>query len=637
MRSLERIPTGSNWIGLAFYGVGLAMVFWIPWHVGGLSPVAGQSYEFGFNNRFACIALGVLLLAYTAVRIWLLAPASQQNFLACLEIEPRILPNFREARTEYLVLFLTGILVFCGHLWWNSFLILPYWGGELAYFLSRLDLVSMGLQPHADFRFNYGPALLYLPYWLSTFSGGELAIEDAYAWFLAASFVLGLIMVFVFLRCLQIPKRFRPLVLLLALLMWIALTMGLNYSPMRFTLVSAVLVLFHRLIRVQDESKASPWKNFLGALVGSAICLWVSPEMGLACLAGFLGYGFIVFLSGRKGPAFAILVGGAGALGLVGFGSPDYFYGVRSFSSGGYNFPIFPNLTNLLLFFCALWVIPGMLASAWRGHQDVRAPLAAALMGAATFLLPAAYGRCDPGHIAINGYSLYMLMFAWAANFSAWGLRVWSAIFGLVFVGLAQVSYWSHYQGLFREALQIHEFFRAQPSVLEQWRSSWAWLDTRSGLRSFSWRKVAPPPPNLDEWLEGRTVGLPLGGDLSLERYLKKQPGFRTLYHQSPAPDWFSPADIDRALADCLKINVLLVPRASVESAQQGLDHRQYEMATQKFVSGLMLFPVSIRMKNEPYFPDRDLVRRLLIHCDLEVVALEGWIGLRPRARASRP
>jgi len=627
------MPSGKNfsWMGLALCGIVSILFFWVPWHVGGLSPVAGQSYEFGFNNRFACLVLGIALLIYTAIRIWVLAPGDQKNFLSCLAISPRIFPPFREARGEYGILIVASAFVVIGHLWWNSFLIQPYWGGELAYFLSRLDLVAMGLRPHADFRFNYGPALLYLPHWLVIYSGGLLAVEDAYALFLGASFALGFFMVFLFLRALRLPNRWRPVILLLALLMWMMLTMGLNYSPLRFTTVPAVLVLLHGFFNLNPAGWSAWLRVLVGSFLGAGLCLSISPEMGLACLAGLAGYAVILFLGNRKGPGSMVVMGGFGALLLIGFGCPGYFYGVQSFSSGGYNFPIFPNVTNVLLFLTAFWLIPGLLASAWKGSQDSRAPLAAALAGAATLLLPAAYGRCDPGHIAINGYPLFMLLFAAAANFANWGLAVWSMGFGIVFLGIAQVSYWSHYQQLFREAFQIHNFFQAQPSVLEQWRSSWSWLDTQPGLRSFAWRKVPPPPPNLGEWLKGRTVGLPLGGDLSLERYLKRQPGFRALYHQSPAPDWFSPADIDRAMADCMKIDVLLVPRVSVESAQQGVDLGQYEQATQLFVSGLMLFPVHNRMKNKPYFPDRDLVRRLLAECDVESPPFKELVAFAPR------
>lgn len=80
-----------------------------------------------------------------------------------------------------------------------------------------------------------------------------------------------------------------------------------------------------------------------------------------------------------------------------------------------------------------------------------------------------------------------------------------------------------------------------------------------------------------------------------------------------------------------MKIDVLLVPRVSVDSAQQGVDLGQYEQATQLFVSGLMLFPVHNRMKNKPYFPDRDLVRRLLAECDVESPPFKELVAFAPR------
>jgi hypothetical protein len=619
-------------IYLAVWVTGFVMVFFVPWYVGDPPKAAGQSYEYGFNNRFAVLSLAAMLLLLTACRIWVLARTSQNDYLECLSRTPKIFPPFSRARGEYLVLFVVTAVAVGVHLLWNSLLILPYWGGELAYFLGRLDLLQLGLRPHVDFQFNYGPALLYLPFWTAHLSFGLLGIEDAYAVFLAASFGAGFLFVFVFLRSLNLPANWRPWVLLLALLMWMFLTMGLNYSPLRFTMVPAALTLFHLWLSRERGVAGFGWREALVAAVCASACFLLSPEMGFACLAGLLGYAGILILRGKTMLASGIILGGGASLLIIGLTCPGYFWSIGAFSSGGYNFPIFPNTTNLLLFFCAAFIVPGLLFSSLTRLDDSRAPFAVSLAGAATMLLPAAFGRCDPGHIAVNGYTTFMLCFAVAANYSPLTFRLWTGVFAVVFVVLANMSYWSHYEGLLRQAVQIRSAVAAQPELLSDWRAAWSWINSQANLRQYSWRKVVPSPPVLEGVTEGEKVGIPFEVDTSVERLLKKQPGFKAVYFQPPIMNALSPQDVDRAFEDCMRLDLILVPESTVAAASAEIDLRQYEEGTRKFVSGLMLFPVVVPLKNGPYRPEVDLVQRLINACDIEPFSVQGLLALRPRS-----
>ena len=616
------------------WAAGFALVFIVPWYVGDPPQAAGQSFEYGFNNRFAFFSLAITLIALTAIRVWLLLPSQQNNYLECINGSQRTFPKIQEAKGEYLVLAAFAIVAICAHVVWNSLLVLPYWGGELAYFLGRLDLLQLGFRPHIDFQFNYGPLLLYAPHWVCKFSGGVLAIEDAYVLFLALSFAVGFLAVFVFLRSLNLPSKWRAGVLALALSMWMLLTMGLNYSPLRFTTVPALLALFHLLLSREARLLTSTALGFLGAATCTSLSLLLSPEMGVASVVAFLGYSGVLFIRGKIVTPLAILLGAGISLAVIGFSFAGYFWSIGAFSSGGYNFPIFPNAPNIILLVCAFLILPGLVFSSLNWIKDCRAPYAAALAGSGAMLLPAAFGRCDPGHIAVNGYALFMLCFAVAANFSKLAMQLWAAVFAVVFVVLLQFSYFSHYEALLKQPFQIRALLAANPEAQSQWRAVWASITSQPNIRSLPWKKVVPPPSALLQLKPNETVGMPFEMDISLERSIKALPIFKPVYFQPPISTALSPRDIDRTFEDCLNLSLILIPEHLVATANASVDLAQYAEGTSKFVSGLMLFPVVVPMVNEPYFPDRDLVSRLLQHCDVERTSIDGVLALRPRKSA---
>ena len=330
----------------------------------------------------------------------------------------------------------------------------------------------------------------------------------------------------------------------------------------------------------------------------------------------------------------AILLGAGISLAVIGFSFAGYFWSIGAFSSGGYNFPIFPNAPNIILLVCAFLILPGLVFSSLNWIKDGRAPYAAALAGSGAMLLPAAFGRCDPGHIAVNGYALFMLCFAVAANFSKLAMQLWAAVFAVVFVVLLQFSYFAHYEALLKQPFQIRALLAANPEAQSQWRAVWASISSQPNINIFPWRKDVPPPTQPLGLEKGETVGIPFEIDTSLERYVKKQRSFRPVYFQPPSTGALSPSDVDRTLRDCLELDLLLIPADLVANANSSVDLAQYAEGTSKFVSGLMLFPVVAPMVNEPYFPDRDLMSRLLQHCDVERTSIDGVLALRPRRSA---
>lgn len=619
------------WQQAAIWSTGAVLVFLLPWYVGGMTPVSGPSYELGFNNRVACLAIVATLVALTAYQFSRDVLQCDRDALLSFDERPRLLPAYDTARWEYGLLAIASVVMALVQWQWNAYVVMPYWGSEQAYFLGRIDLLEMGLRPYVDFRFNYGPALLYVPYWLSHATGNALSFENAYAAVVAASFPVGYTFIFIVLRTLRISPAVRPVVLLLACGMWMPLTLGLNTSPIRFCAVPAMLVFFDAGMRRWASPVANMMQSIIGAIGAVVGCAMLSPEMGVACLGGLISYASILVVAGRHDVALTTAAGGTIAAVVVACVFPGMVVGIQSFSSGGNNFPVYPNAASLTLLGCTGFVIPGLVVSAIRKPKDMRAPLAAALSGGSVLLLPAAFGRCDPGHVAGNGFTIFMLMFAVLSSHHPASLRRWTIAFLGVFVVLAQASYWSHYRGLFADAVRMRASVADNPGALTQWRQIWQRVDDEPGLRTFPWSKVVPPPISMRTILRDRTVCLPVGADVTLERYLKKQPGYRPLYHQMPPPDWSSPRDIDRALADCLRCDVLLVPEDALSSAVTGFDREQYEQWVRSFLSKLLLWPVVGRVRNEPYVPHIDLLRRLLERCDVSATGIDGLVMLVPK------
>ena len=352
-------------------------------------------------------------------------------------------------------------------MFWGSYLCDPAWC-EARGFYYGMDLIASGLVPYRDFMFNYGPATLYLPYWLSNITGGSLSFEQAYPVILALFTVAGFISFFVIIRSLEIAASWRPVVLFLCVIVWAGLSMGLQYAPLRFVVVPAALILLDAWVRrSKGDSAAATIGTGLAAAIAASACLAISPEMGIGGTVGVVAYSLILMLRRSLVAAFACGCGAAVAFGGMLLLMPDYLLSVFAFASGGSNFPIYPNLHNLCLVVICLVTLPALIASALRNPSEKRDSLAASLGVAGGMLLPAALGRCNQGHVFVNSLIPVLMMFPAAASFGKPALRTSTILYALYVVFL-QVSYWSHYLGNYTYAIKTHNFYRQNPQLVER-------------------------------------------------------------------------------------------------------------------------------------------------------------------------
>jgi hypothetical protein len=608
---MRNTPRGMLAAALAFAAIG---VFWLPWQVGVGTPLPGESYALGFSNRVAIAALAVAIAMATVAK---LLDGRVPGAIEWFSKEPRVFPRLREAGIEYAILG-GATLVWGNVLWsWGRYLVDPAWA-EARGFHNGMDLLALGKVPYRDFFYNYGPATLYLPYWLSSLTGGAVSFETAYLVWMVAFTALGFGSLFLLVRTLALPLRERAIALGLCLAAWAAINMGLQYTPLRFYVIPGCIVLLDALVWRQRRIEAvMPEAGLaMAAAAGAALCcLAVSPEMGIAGAAGILAYAVPLWMAGRRATAAATCVGCLGINAAMLLVFPDYLLSVAAFASGGANFPIYPNLHNLVLVGISLYVFPSVIAAAFMQPSDRRAPLAMGLAIGGGMMLPAALGRCDPGHVFINTTVPAALMFAaaWARGGRAW--NAWSVVYAMVFIVLLQYSYWSHYWGNYVLASQMRGFYDANPSVVAAWGEKWDRLrrDRPQG-GALHWSSVLPYPEELDQLAEQGPIMLVAGneGNYFLARYLHLQSDILPDYFLAYSQGAVTPAQMDRKVQECLAAKVLLIPGGVLAPLQGEIDLAAYQRGIQEFLSSLLLYPVSSPVQRAPYFPDTVIAKRLL-------------------------
>ncbi len=587
-------------------------IFVLPWYLANTTPVPGESYVLGFNNRVGILSLAAALAAALAARLVSVRPQTGIEWIAA---HPVLLPPWTTGRLEYFVLGGWCVL-WINILWgWGSSLVDPAWC-ESRGFYHGLDMMALGSVPYRDFMFNYGPSTLYVPHWLSTWTGGDLSVEHAYLVTLVLFTVLGFVCLFVCLRALAIPRRLRTLVLLLAVLAWGEVNMGLNGVPLRFFVVPASLVAVHGFVwnrGLSDTRRAG--RMLIAAVAAGFACFAVSPEMGIAVTVALVAMGLCPMLAGERATAITCWGGSLAALGITAVVIPDYFLSVFAFASGGHNFPIYPNLHNVALVGLSLFVIPAILASAARSPGDVRAPLAASLAVAGGILLPAAFGRCDPGHVFHDGILPLMLVFPAAIRWPKPWRMIAVAAYVVLYIVLLQVSYWSYYANNFTIAMQMRAAYEQNPQMVDTWREKWDALRARHPRgKDLHWSSVLPYPEELDDFTRQGPMLLLAGNEWNywLARYLMLQQDLPPDYYHAYTQGAATPAQIDRKVREARGARFLIVPEFVLSPLQGPIDLVAYGKSLDRFLSGLLFFPVRSRVKNPPYLPDSEIAKRVL-------------------------
>lgn len=588
-------------------------VFWLPWQLPSTTPINGESYALGFNNRVAIYCLALAIASATAAR--LVAP-TPQTALRWLSRGRRPCPKWRAAKAEYVVL---GV---CTFLWayllwsWGASLVDPAWG-DARVNIYNIDLLAIGRVPYRDFMVIYGFSMIYLPYWLSCLTGGDVSFEQAYHAVLVLFIVAGFLAVFVFLRALRLPAWWRPAVLLVVLLSWAIFVTALAHGPLRYTSVPASLILMHQAIkRWGGSGVAGAMAGLLSSFAATFAVLAVSPDMGLATAFGCAAYAFGLAVQGGIRTAAGCVAGVALAIAIIVAMFPSYFLTVIAFSGGVFNLPVYANAHNIVLVAAAVFVLPSLIASALRNVGDARSPLALALATGGGIMLVGAFGRAAPFHVSCNGTVPLVTMFAAAAARGRKPLIAWMGTHVLLQIVLMQISWWSNSYGTLSTAFQLRKIYHDHPHVVAAWRDQWDKLRSRHPLgKNLHWSSVLPYPGELDQVAARGTIIQTNGGEwnLWLGRYLLLQPDAPKEFFHSWTQGADTPEQIKNRVKECAVAKFLMVPEYDLAAESQPLDVAAYEQNLDRWLSWAMLFPIHAKVRFKPFFPNSVITKELLV------------------------
>ncbi len=387
----------------AFATVG---VFLLPFLFPPSRPSLSAAYTAGFNNRVAAVA-AVLAAVLSFALAWKfrLFPSRIED------------PDRKPMPLWLLISCVAASAAFTATV---AYLLCKV---ELAsidnrYFLEYMEDVSRYHQRiYIDFSFAYGPLLLYFPlfmHWL--LRPLHVGIEGSYYVALTVANVLGLVILWLTLEALPLSRKVKSVTFCMFAIMSTCPAMGLNYTLIRFLAPFSTLLFASRI--------KNPLLLALAFTFGEALQLSISPELGLAFAAGACFYA--ICMVAKHGPSWipvliAPLVAAGAFLPVAG---PNYLDSMRKYSHGDFNLIVEPLGYVILFLIAAVWLVPQMLAGAFRRRRP-EAVLLASLFMVCLGLLPPAFGRCDPLHLFFNGAGMFVLASVAIAGYSGDVRKLW--------------------------------------------------------------------------------------------------------------------------------------------------------------------------------------------------------------------
>jgi hypothetical protein len=576
-------------------------IFLLPYHVPLKVPSNSQSWEFGFNNTVAQCLIALLLIALFLWQLFFGRPALAGDPVSrvLLEDEAPLAVRPLLCAMGLLQLVTAAILLI-----WYAILPMTHYG-EFTYFIQRVEAVLLGQSPYVDFAFDYGPGMLALPVAIYRLFHGSISVEQAYAATLIIHWTIGFGLLAYIIS--QLNTRARILIFAIVGFQWINITMGLQYTPLRFTIALASIFAIRHLLRVTEGRPARIPLLALASFLFPLATFALSPEMGVALTVSLVVYFLWFLFEPERRLALLVLSVLASLFATTRLYPAAYFDSIMSFGKGGANFPIFPTVHILAFLGTAIWVFPRLGIIAVR-EKSPNAPFCAALAFLCGMLILPATGRCDPGHIWINSLAILIVALAAASWLQPkWKYTIWGIYF-LVFPVFLEVSLFDNYKDPVEGALGI----RHELADVSYDSDNYAHLAPGSPLPPIHYSKLLPMA-GLDG-LPKVKIGLPLGDNETLERYLKLNGRYIPEYHIDPYGDVFGPADLQVKYHDLLKMQYIFVPThylAYLRPVNPTLQAQAQADADSKFLSGLLVFPVDLPSVHMLFDPAADTMRHI--------------------------
>lgn len=601
------------------------LIFELPWNVAVKGPMASESYTFGFSNITAHLGLAVTLAALFGIRLFLpTIAAGDRELLTGLIGTPA--PRSRTTVVTTLLCIAVSFAVVAG--WWH---VLPFgYFGESTYFLTRLDRMTLGQTPFHDFDYGYGPAMLWLPFLIHQLMGGLFAMDTVYIGTVLLHFALGILAFDYIARCLRLSDAYRAALVAFVSIAFLNITLGVIYTPLRFVYALWAALFLHHTLRT-----ASPVKSWLAALLIPFTGLLLSPDTGLVtCVASAAGVLWYLRDGDRALASRAIAVMAAIPLTMAVFGT-DYFKMILFFGGGAFNFPILPAPYILSIVVAACWLLPRISTAAWTS-RDTSAPLWVSMLFTLGLFLPSALGRCDPGHVLLNGIGILFISMAAAFYETAGWAKFVAVIPALTIYGTTQISFWNHYDVIIKDALSTRTVLADNREKFNQSETLVrSRLDQELKHSRFDWAKRVPFTADLLDLLRYPSIATPLGVSEDLDRFLKASGRYFPEFFVPPLGGTFTPETVDRKLAEYKDVDLLLVPQSALRHLQK-VDLASYGKGWSEFMEKLFVFPVDLRVVHPPYLPEAVIIQRFAAEFNVEA-RFRDYLILRRKPAPPRP
>ncbi len=600
------------------------------------TPTDSPSYVYGFNNLAANLSLASLLALLFALS-WLRrlsrgASETQATLLSLLLPEQDSLCN---SKGLFLAMGITtAIAVVIQSL---IFRMLPYDRyGEFGNFVSELDQMPLGLKPYRDFQFNYGPLILYPCFWLYKAMGGLLSIDTSCFALVLCHWVAGYFLLVYIVRA--FGGRFsRPTLFLLVGLVIINITLGLQYTPVRFLVCFASLIFLNRCFTAYAPKPNRRFIIVVLAFILPLANLAISPEFGVASVAGITAY-FVAlsFTPQRRWGLLAI----APALSFVGAAvllSKDYFEGMFTFAGGGNNYPVFPTLHMLLLLAAACWVLPQLAVIGVSEHNQ-KGAFASALLISMGLTIPASLGRCDGGHIFFNSLGIFILFVALVLQMKDRSLsKTIIGIYAAIYLVIWHVGAISAYSNDVKAALSVRDQLSHLPGGFDPLLNQQTWQFATNSSNKLSYSKLLPFDQALTPLLRYPKIGTPLSCSEEIEHFLKLSgrylPEYYFAYTQGSIT---SQKHMDRKLADLARMPVILIPKMSflVHAQAHAWD---YFVGDMQLLQQQLLFPISLTPRNKRFSAEDGILADIAANYTVTEAFRDNVILTRSRAISVDP
>jgi hypothetical protein len=382
--SVKAMP--SNRLIVFYALVSTAAILYLPYFFP-LRPTASGSYYFGYNNR-----VGIILLIVFSIggALWTRG----------LNLDLRPAGPAKDVSLKTLWICVSTTLASCVAM--N--LVAGRFGGfrESSYEIDRAWLLSQGKIPYVDFEWPFGILLLDGPLWLSHLV--HLGIAQSYYLFWTAASVVGVVLLFVTVNLVSYPSLHKNTIFLLLYICSLTstLSMGTHYTLLRYLCPLCFILLVHKA-GIRAAQPAAQLLPVLLALSFTACLLLISPETAIAH-----AFACLILLFPRRStispaplgiPSYLAMM--AGHIVLFALSFKLHLLDTMIASGGGADgFPI-PLALPVLFFFFVVFLCACAIVRRWSrpDFQDN----SVALIVISIPMLAAALGRCDPGHIFLNG------------------------------------------------------------------------------------------------------------------------------------------------------------------------------------------------------------------------------------------